>query len=159
MTPVLGYERLAKPTNIRVVELFQDTDLSSEILHMPTVLTSSGIIIIVVIIIRRRRVVGPAKFLRMYDLDRPPGARSTGYCLHDGSERASAELVRHIIVCVDAGKLVWREVSINVAIVFERVLLLHRRTECDFVAVAQDTRLSFENARTVDLCVCHVERG
>jgi hypothetical protein len=148
MTSVLGYERLAETTNIRVAELFQNTNLSPEILQMATILTSGGI---VVVICRR---VGPAKFLRMYNLDRPPFGCGAGHGLHDGGERASAELVRHIVVCMDAGELVRREMSIDVSIVFERVLLLHRGAERDFVPVAQDTRLSFENARSIDLYIC-----
>lgn len=147
MTSVLGYERLAETTNIRVVELFQNAYLSPEILQMVTILTRGSIIIVVVV------RVGPAKFLRMYNLDRPPVARGAGHGLHNGGERASTELVRHIVVCVDAGEFVRSEVSIDVSIVFERILLLHRRAERDFVPVAQDTRMSFENARSVDLCM------
>jgi hypothetical protein len=153
MTSVLGYERLTETTNIRVVEFFQNTNLSHEILQMATILTSGGIIIVVIIVVICRRV-GPAKFLRMYNLDRPPIARGAGHGLHDGGERASAELVRHIVVCVDAGELVRREMSIDVSIVFEQVLLLHRRAERDFVPITQNTRMSFENTRSVDLCMC-----
>ena len=51
MTSVLGYERLAETTNIRVVELFQDTDLSPEILQMATIMTSGVVIVVVVVII------------------------------------------------------------------------------------------------------------
>jgi hypothetical protein len=120
MTSVLRYEHLAETTNIRVVELLQNADLSPEILQMATILTSGGIIIIIVV------RVGPANFLRMYNFDCPPVARGARHGLHDGGERAPAELVRHIIVCVDAGELVRREVSIDVSIVFELVLLLHR---------------------------------
>ena len=138
MTSVLRYERLAETTNIRVVELFQNTNLSPEILQMATILTSGIIIVIIVIVVIGRRV-GPAKFLRVDNLNRPPIARGAGYGLHHGGKRASAELVRHIIVCVDAGELVRREVSIDVSIVFQRVLLLHRRAERDFIPVAQDT--------------------
>ena len=90
----------------------------------------------------------------MYYFDRPPIARGAGHGLHDGGERASAELVRHIVVRVDAGELVRREVSINVSIVFLLVLLLHRRAERDFVPVAQDARPSFGNTQPVDLCTC-----
>lgn len=90
----------------------------------------------------------------MYYLDRPPIARGTGHGLHDCGERASAELMRHIVVRMDAGELVRREVSINVSIVFMLVLLLHRRAERDFIPVAQDTRASFINTRPVDLCTC-----
>lgn len=146
VTSVLGYERLAETTNIRVVECFQDADFSPETLQMATILTSGGIVIIVV-------RVGPAELLRMYDLDRPPVARGAGHGLHNGGERASTKLIPHVIVCVDAGELVRSEMSVDVPIVFERVLLLHRRTERDFVPVAQDTRLSLENARSVDLCM------
>ena len=144
MTSVLGYERLAETTNIRVIELFQDTDLSPEILQMATIMTS-GVVIILII------CVGPTKFLRMYNLDSPPVGRGAGHGLHDGSERASAEIVRHIAVCVDASEFQRHEVSVHVSIVFKSVLLLYRRAERDFVAVAQDTRLSFGNARSVDL--------
>jgi hypothetical protein len=153
MTSVLGYERLAETTNIRVVELFQNTNLSPETLQMATILTSGGIIIIIIVVVICRRV-GPAKFLGMYYLDRPPFGRGAGHGLHDGGERASSELVRHIVVCVDAGELVRREVSIDVSIVFERALLLRRRAERDFVPVAQDARLSFKNTCSVDLCMC-----
>jgi hypothetical protein len=149
MTSFLGHERLAQTTNIWVVELLQDTNLSPEILHM------ASIIIVVIAVICR----SPAKILRMYDLDRPPIARGAGYGLHDGGKRASAELMRHIIVCVDAGELVRREMTIDVSIVFPRVLLLHRRAERDFVPVAQDTRMSFKNARSVDLCMCTLSEG
>ena len=151
MTSVLGYERLAETTNIRVLELFQDTDLSPKILQMATIMTS-GVVIVVVVVIIVIICVGPTKFLRMYNLDSPPVGRGAGHSLQDGSERASAELVRHIAVCVDASEFQRRgEVSVHVSIVFKSVWLLHRRAERDFVAVAQDTRLSFENARSVDL--------
>ena len=150
MTSVLGYERLAETTNIRVVEFFQDTDLSHEILQMATIMTS-GVVIIVIGVVIDIICVGSAKFLRMYNLDSPPVGRGAGHGLHDGGERASAELVRHIVVCVDAGELERREVSIHVSIVFKSVLLLHWRTEGDLVPVAQDTRLTFENAGSVDL--------
>src|SRR6266481_5791479 len=99
---------------------------------MVTILTSGGIIIIVVV------CVGPAEFLRMNNLDRPPVARGAGHGLHNGGERASTELVRHIVVCVDSGELVRSEVSIDISIIFERVLLLHRRAERDFVPVAKN---------------------
>ena len=111
---------------------------------MATIMTSGIIIVIIIIVVVVS--VGPAKFLRVNYFDRPPFARGAGHGPHDGGERASAELVRHIIVCVDAGELVRRQVSIDVSIVFERVLLLRRRAERDFVPVAQDTRLPFENA-------------
>ena len=114
-------------------------------------------IVIIVIICRR---VGPAKFLRMYNLDRPPITRVAGYGLHDGGKRASAKLVRHVVVCVDTGELVGREMSVDISIVFQRVLLLNRRAERDFIPVAQNTRLSFKNARPVDLYMCTLtERG
>jgi hypothetical protein len=116
---------------------------------MATIMTTRIVVIIVVVVI----CVGPAKFLRMYNLDRPPVRRGAGHGLHDGGERASAELVRHIVVCMDAGELVRREVSIDVSIVFKRVWLWRRRAKRDFVPVAQDARLSFENARSVDLCM------
>ena len=150
MTSVLGYERLAETTNIRVLELFQDTDLSPKILQMATIMTS-GVVIVVVVVIIVIICVGPTKFLRMYNLDSPPVGRGAGHGLHYGNERASAEIVRHIAVCVDASEFQRHEVSVHVSIVFKSVWLLHRRAERDFVAVAQDTRLSFENARPVDL--------
>ena len=64
----------------------------------------------------------------MYYLDRPPIARGAGHGLHDGGERASVELVRHIVVRVNDGELVRREMSINVSIVFQLALLLHPRS-------------------------------
>ena len=134
-----------------MVELFQDTDLSHEILYMATIMTSGVVIVVVVVVIIVIICVGTAKFLRMYNFDSPPVGRGAGHGLHDGGERASAEFVRHIVVCVDAGELQRSEVSVHVSIVFKSVWLLHRRAERDFVAVAQDTRLSFENARPVDL--------
>ena len=156
MTSVLGYERLAETTNIRVLELFQDTDLSPEILQMATSMTSGVVIVVVVVVVIVIICVGTAKFLRMYNLDSPPVGRGAGHSLHDGSERASAELVRHIALCVDASEFQRREVSVHVSIVFKSVLLLHRRAERDFVAVAQDTRQSFE-MRAPLICACHVE--
>jgi hypothetical protein len=114
---------------------------------MATIMTG-GVVIIVIVVVIDIICVGPAKFLRMYNLDRPPVGRGAGHGLHDGGERASAELVRHIVVCVDAGELERREMLIDVSIVFKSVLLLHRK---DFVPVAQDTRMSFENTRSVDL--------
>ncbi len=108
-----------------MIELFQNTNLPPKILQqMPTIMTSGGIIIIFVVVVIVCRRVGPAKFLRMYNLDCPPFARGTRHGLHDGGERASAELVRHIVVRVDAGELVWRQVSIDISKIFERVLLL-----------------------------------
>jgi hypothetical protein len=149
MTAVLRNECLTKTTNIRVIELFQNTNLSPEILQMGTILTIVIIVVVVIIIIIIR--VRPAQFLRVYDLDRPPRARGAGYSLHDGGERAPAELMCHIVVRVYAGELVRREMPIDIPIVFQLVLLLHRRAERDFVPVAQDTRLSLENARSVNL--------
>ena len=44
----------------------------------------------------------------MYNLDSPPVGRGAGHGLHD-SECASAELVRHIAVSVDASEFQRRE--------------------------------------------------
>lgn len=146
MAAILGDKRLAKTTNIRVVERLQNANLPREALQLQSVIPDG--VIVVVVVIRR---VGPAKFLGMDDLDGPPLARGARHGLHDGSERAPPKLVRHIVKRVDAGELVRREVPIDVPIVFERVWLRHRRAERDLVPVAQDARLSSWNARPVDL--------
>ena len=69
----------------------------------------------------------------MDDLDGPPLARVARRCLHDRRERAAPELVRHVVLRVNAGQLLRREVPVDEPVVFERVLLLHRRAECDLV--------------------------
>ena len=149
---MLGDERLTETADVGMVEGLQDTDLPREVLQLPGVITN-GVIIIVVVVVCRRRRIGRAEFLGMDNLDGPPLTRGARHGLHDGSERAPAELMRHIVERVDAGELERRKVSIDVPIVFLRVLLLHRRAERDLVPVAQDARLSLEHARTVDLCV------
>ena len=142
-----------------MVELFQDTDLSHEILYMATIMTSGVVIVVVVVVIIVIICVGTAKFLRMYNFDSPPVGRGAGHGLHDGGERASAELVRHIVVCVDAGELQRREVSVHVSIVFESVF---------FVVASEPNAISLPSRRIRDsplrmrallICVCHVERG
>lgn len=141
---VLRDERLAETTDIRVIQRLQNADLPREALQLQGVVPDG------VVVVRRR--VRPAQLLGMDDLDRPPLARGARHGLHDGGERAPAELVRHIVIRVDAGELEWREVPVYVPIVFERVLLRRRRAERDLVPVAQDTRLSSEHTRPVDLC-------
>lgn len=152
MASILGDERLTETTDIGMVEGLQNADLPREVLQLPGVITNGVIIVIVVVICRRRRI-SRAKFLGMDDLDGPPLARGARHGLHDGSERAPSELVRHIVERVDAGELERREVPIDVPIVFLRVLLLHRRAERDLVAVAQDARLSPDHACAVNLFV------
>ena len=151
MASILGDERLTETTDIGMVEGLQNADLPREVLQLPGVI-ANGVIIVVVVICRRRRI-SRAKFLGMDDLDGPPLARGARHGLHDGSERAPSELVRHIVERVDAGELERREVPIDVPIVFLHVLLLHRRAERDLVAVAQDARLSPDHACAVNLFV------
>ena len=150
MTSILGDERLTETTDIGMVEGLQNADLPREVLQLPGVIANG---VIVVVVICRRRRISRAKFLGMDDLDGPPLARGARHGLHDGSERAPSELVRHIVERVDAGELERREVPIDVPIVFLRVLLLHRRAERDFVSVAQDARLSPDHACAVNLFV------
>ena len=150
MTSILGDERLTETTNIGMVEGLQNADLPREVLQLPGVIANG---VIVVVVICRRRRISRAKFLGMDDLDGPPLARGARHGLHDGSERAPSELVRHIVERVDAGELERREVPIDVPIVFLRILLLHRRAERDLVAVAQDARLSPDHACAVNLFV------
>ena len=121
MAAVLGDERLAETTDIRVVECLQNTDLPREAIHLPSVIPG-GVIVVAVVRIR----VGPAQLLRMDDLDGEPLARGARHGPHHGGERAPAQLVRHIVMRVDAGELERREVPIDVPIVLERVLLRHR---------------------------------
>jgi hypothetical protein len=45
-------------------------------------------------------------------------------------------------VRIHAGQLLRREVLVDESVVFERILLLHRRAERDLGSVAQDARLS-----------------
>lgn len=150
MASILGDERLTETTDIGMVEGLQNADLPREVLQLPGVIANG---VIVVVVICRRRRISRAKFLGMDDLDGPPLARGARHGLHDGSERAPSELVRHIVERVDAGELERREVPIDVPIVFLRVLLLHRRAERDLVSVAQDARLSPDHACTVNLFV------
>ena len=150
MASILGDERLTETTDIGMVEGLQNADLPREVLQLPGVIANG---VIVVVVICRRRRISRAKFLGMDDLDGPPLARGARHGLHDGSERAPSELVRHIVERVDAGELERREVPIDVPIVFLRILLLHRRAERDLVAVAQDARLSPDHACAVNLFV------
>ena len=90
----------------------------------------------------------------MYNLDSPPVSRGMGHGLHDGGERASAEPIRHIVVCVDAGELQRRKVSVHVSSLQERsVVAWESRTRFHSHRAGYATVL--ENARSVDLCMSH----
>jgi hypothetical protein len=146
MASLLRNERLPEPTDIGVVERLQDTDFPRKIRELVAVtlivLFASVFIIIV-----------PAELLRVDDLDGPPLARIACHRLHDRRERAATELVRHVVVRVDARQLHGREVPVDETIILGRVLLLHRRAERDLIAVSQDARLSFVDAYPIDLCM------
>src|SRR6266851_6192972 len=166
ITSFVWWERLAEATNIWVIELLQNIDLSLEVLHRgsraATAIACAGagaaaVVFVVIVVIRR------AELLRVDDLDGPPLARVARYRLHHRRERAAPELVRHVVLGVYAGQLLRREVPVDEPVVFVRLLLLHRRAERDLVPVAQDARFSFGDARVIDLrtwgmgvseCVC-----
>jgi len=105
------YERVKQTTDVRVVEGLQDADLSSETLQLVRIVVPSG------------RVVGvrPAELLRVDDFNGAPFARRARHGLHHRRERAAAELVRNVVVRVDARELVRREVAVDVAVVLERL--------------------------------------
>ena len=139
MSSVLRDERLAQATYIRMVERLKDADFPRERLEM---LITAAILV---------GVVPASDLVAVYDLDGPPLARLACHGSHDGGEGALAELVRHVVVRVDACELKRREVPVYVPVVLERVLLRHRRPKRDLVSVAQDTRLALLHARAVDL--------
>lgn len=115
MSPVLRDERLAQATDIRVVERLEDTDLPRERLE---ILIAAAVLVLV-------GVIPAADLISVYDLDSPPLARLARHGLHDGGKGALAELVRHIVVRVDPRQLERREVPVDIAVVFERILLWH----------------------------------
>ena len=123
MSPVLRDERLAQATDIRVVERLEDADLPRKRLK---ILISAAVLV----------GVPAADLIAVYDLDGPPLARLARHGLHDGGEGAFAELVRHVVVRVDARQLERREVPVDVSVVLERVLLWHRRAKRDLVPIA-----------------------
>ena len=95
MTPILRDERLAQATDIRVVESLEDTDLPRERLE---ILITAAILVLV-------GVIPAADLVAVYDLDGPPLARLACHGLHDCGKGALAELVRHVVVCVNARQL------------------------------------------------------
>jgi hypothetical protein len=79
-----------------------------------------------------------ADLITMYDLDREPLSRLSRHGFHNRSERSTSEFVSHIIMSVYARQLVRGQMSINVTIIFDRILLRNWRSKRDFVAIAQD---------------------
>ena len=95
MTPILRDERLAQATDIRVVESLEDADLPRERLE---ILIAATVLVLV-------GVISAADLVAVYNLDGPPLARLARHGLHDGGKGALAELVRHVVVCVNARQL------------------------------------------------------
>ena len=151
ITSLLGNERLPEATDVGMVEGLQDTDFSRETREL-VAMAAIAVFVSVFIIIR------PAELLRVDNLDRPPLARVARHRLHHRRECAAPELVRHVVMRVDARQFHWGEMPVDIAVVLERNLLLHRRAESDLVSIPQDARLSFDNAYPVDLCKCECER-
>jgi hypothetical protein len=144
VTSLLGNERLPEPTDIGMFERLQDTDFprkTRELVAVTIVLFSPVFIIV------------PAELLRVDDLHGPPLARIACHRLHHRRERTATELVRHVVVRVDARQLHRREVPVDETIILERILLLHGRAERDLIAISQDARLSFLDAYPIDLCM------
>jgi hypothetical protein len=141
VSPVLRDKRLAQATNIGMVERLEDADLPRERLE---ILIATAVLVLV-------GVIPAADLVAVYDLDGPPFARLACHGLHDGCKGALAKLVRHVVVRVDARQLERCEVPVDIAVVFERVLLWHWRPKRDLVPVAQDARMALLHARAVDL--------
>lgn len=78
-----------------MVESLEDADLPCERLE---ILITAAILVLV-------GVIPAADLVAVYDLDGPPLARLARHGLHDGSKGALTELVRHVVVCVDAREL------------------------------------------------------
>ena len=152
---LIRHERLAKPTDIRMIERLQNADLPPERLEL--------VFMVIVTMTAATAVVavpgcggcgggrGRADLVPVYDLDGEPFARLARHGFHYGGKSAAAELVRHVVVRVDAGQLERRQVPVDVPVVFHRVLLRHRGAERNLVAVPQDARLSPRHAHSVDL--------
>jgi hypothetical protein len=90
VSSVLRDERLAQATDIRVVERLEDADLPRERLK---ILIASTVLV---------GVIPAADLVAVYDLDGPPLACLARHGLHDGRKGALAELMRHVVVRVDA---------------------------------------------------------
>ena len=101
-------------TNIWVVELLQNIDLSLEVLHqgsravtaVASARAGAAAIIFVAIV-----VVQWAELLRADGLDGPPLAHVVHHHLHHRHKHATPELVHHVVLGVYAGQLLQCKVA------------------------------------------------
>jgi hypothetical protein len=160
---LVGYECLAKATDIRMIERLQNADLPPKRLELMTIIImlSIGMVAIAVAVPGGGDGSGSAgaDLVPVDDFNGEPFARLARHGFHHGGKRAATKFVRHVVVRVDACQLTRCQVSVDVSVVFERVLLWHWRAKRDFIAIPQDARLALWHASPVDLCVMSSPKG